>query len=55
MERSTKQDKKYCKYGETIVYQYSYLEGNSLNFENIYQNIKKDILIAYKIMTNTNE
>lgn len=55
MERSTKQDKKYCKYGETIVYQYSYLEGNSLNFENIYQNIKKDILFAYKIMTNTNE
>lgn len=51
-ERITKQDKIYCKYGENIVYQYSILEGDNLHFENIYQRIKKDILVTKDIVNN---
>lgn len=55
MERPTNMNKAYDKYGDTCVYQYSRLEGEDLNFENIYQRIKNDLLVASKIMEENNK
>ena len=55
ISRSTSQSKKYCKYGNYCVYQYSTIEGDDLKFENLYNRIKNDLELAMKLMIENNK
>lgn len=52
--RPTNMNKSFDKYGPTCIYQYSTLYEEDLEFENLYQRIKKDILLSEKLMIENN-
>lgn len=52
--RKTSLSKKYDKYGEQCIYQYSNIEGDEADFENMYQRIKNDLILAESLMRDNN-
>lgn len=48
-KRQSSMIKKYDKYGEKFVYQYSNLDTDGLDYETIYLRIKNDLLLSEKI------
>lgn len=52
--RKTKLSKKYDKYGECCIYQYSTIEGDEANFEKMYQRIKSDLILSESLMEDNN-
>ncbi len=48
-------NKKYDKYGEQCIYQYSNIEGDEADFENMYQRIKNDLILAESLMRDNND
>lgn len=52
--RTTSLSKKYDKCGEYCIYQYSKIEGADADFENLYQRIRDDLILAESIMRDNN-
>lgn len=52
--RKTSLSKKYDKYGECCIYQYSIIEGDEAEFENIYQRIKNDLILSELLIIDNN-
>lgn len=53
--RKTSLSKKYDKYWEQCIYQYSNIEGDEADFENMYQRIKNDLILAESLMRDNND
>lgn len=53
-QRKTSLSKKYDKYGEYCIYQYSKIEGVDADFETLYRRIRDDLILAESIMRDNN-